>query len=323
MKERRNGSDGVSTLQIALSTGLVSISAILLAAAVPTNTEKAPPQDLYGLQSLVGADSAPTPTPTATPSCPPVITQSTSQAITTPCPACFHPPPMFILHDNFYWRAFNMQSFVGGAEFTVSSVSFGVFQDGTGGTTVIVRLYANNGAPFPAEIGTLIGTSMLTVTPGQGGTVVTTPLAAIVPAGTIELVMQLQTTPDRALLLVGANTAAETGPSYWSSIDKAQACSSTPQMIASHLVFNVYGSCTGSPSPTPTPSPCGTTGPGDAGGRQTDAPGPAGGRIPELQSMSGNVSYCSNPVPAPVPGVTMLINNLPHGTTNSSGDYDI
>jgi hypothetical protein len=310
MKERRNGSNDVSTLQIALSTGLISISAIVLAAAVPTNTEKAPPPDLYGLQRAVGADSA----PTATPSCPPVITQSTSQAITTPAPLCAHPPPMFILYDNFYWRAFNMQSFVGGAEFTVSSVSFGVFQDGTGGTTVIVRLYANNGAPFPAETGTLIGTSTLTVTPGQGGTIVTTPLAAIVPAGTIELVIQLQATPGGGPLLVGANTAPETGLSYWSSIDKAQACSSTPQVIASHLVFDVNGTCTGH-TPTPTPSPCGTTGPGDAGGGQTGAP--------DLVSMSGNVSYCSNPVSAPVPGVTILINNFPDATTDSSGHYSL
>src|SRR5436190_11090668 len=265
MKGRRNGSNGVSTLQIALSTGLISISAILLAAAVPTNTEKAPPQDLYGLHPLVGADLAPTPTPTATPSCPPVITQSTSQAITTPCPGCFHPPPMLIFYPNSYWRAFDMQSFVGGAEFTVSSVSFGVFFV-YGDRTVEVALFANNGAPFPAEIGTQIGTSTLTLTPEQGGTVVTTPLAAIVPAGTIQLVMELYVPASAGGTSVGANTEPETGPSYWSSIDKAQACSSTPQMIASHLVFNVYGSCTSpTPTPTPTPSPCGTTGPGDAG----------------------------------------------------------
>lgn len=66
--------------------------------------------------------------------------------------------------------------------------------------------------------------------------------------------------------------------------------------------------------PTPTPTPCGTTGPGDAGGGQTGA---------DLQLMSGNVSYCSNPVPAPVPGVTILLNNQPNTTTNSSGDYFI
>ena len=241
MKKRRNNPNGVSTLQIALSTGLISISAILLAAAVPTNTEKAPPQDLYGLQREVGADSAPTPTPTATPSCPPVITQSTSQAITTPAPLCQNPPPMVFPYDNHYWRAFPMQSFVGGREFTVSSVSFGVFQGGA--TTVIIRLYANNGPAFPAGIGTLLGTTTLTV-PFQTGTIVTTPLNAIVPAGTIQLVMELYVPQGGGFLLVGGNTAAETGPSYWSSIDKAQACSSTPQVIASHLVFNVYGSCT-------------------------------------------------------------------------------
>ena len=190
--------------------------------------------------------ATPTPTPTPTPPCLRVITQSTSQAITTPCVLCEHPPPMYFPWPNSYWRAFNMQSFVGGAEFAVSSVSFGV--RGVGGDgTVTVSLFANNGAPFPAEIGTLIGTSTLTVTPGQAGTVVTTPLAAIVPAGTIELVMELYLPAGGPT--VGANSAAETGPSYWSSIDKGQACSSIPQVIACHVVFNVYGGCT---------PPCGT-----------------------------------------------------------------
>ena len=52
-----------------------------------------------------------------------------------------------------------------------------------------------------------------------------------------------------------------------------------------------------------TPSPCAT--------------------VPAFASMSGNVSYCSNPVPAPVPGVTILFNNLPQAITDSSGNYGI
>ena len=73
------------------------------------------------------------PTPTATPTatatvspCPPVITQSTSQVITTSYPYCIRPPPHILVLNNHYWRAFNMQSFVGGAQYNVSSVSFGV-----------------------------------------------------------------------------------------------------------------------------------------------------------------------------------------------------
>src|SRR5207253_1114757 len=57
MKKRRNNSNRASTLPIALSTGLISISAILLAIAAPTPKEKASRQDLYGLQLKEGADA--------------------------------------------------------------------------------------------------------------------------------------------------------------------------------------------------------------------------------------------------------------------------
>jgi hypothetical protein len=57
MKKRRNKSNRASTLQIALSTGLISISAILLAIAVPANRKEAPRRDLYGFQLEKGTDS--------------------------------------------------------------------------------------------------------------------------------------------------------------------------------------------------------------------------------------------------------------------------
>ena len=220
--------------------------------------------------NILMRQECPPATPTPTPGCGGgVITHSTSQAIITQAPACAHPPPMPFAYDNLYWRAFNMQQFVGGAEYTVSSVSFGVLFSTD--KTVTVYLFANNGAPFPAEIGTQIGVSTLTVTSGQGGTVVTTPLVATVPAGTNELVMLLYVPEGDGFLGAGTNAAPETGPSYWSSIDSpGEGCSSTPQVISNHLVFNVYGTCTG-PTPTPTPSPgiCGTLLYGQASGDGT------------------------------------------------------
>ena len=69
--------------------------------------------------------------------------------------------------------------------------------------------------------------------------------------------------------------------------------------------FEVQGS-----NPTPTPTPCGTTGPGRS---DQEATWP--------QAMSGTVVYCSNPVPAPVPGVTILLNYQPYQTTGSNGQY--
>src|SRR5204863_6864741 len=93
-------------------------------------------------------------------------------------------------------------------------------------------------------------------TTAQSGSIVTTPLTATVPAGTSELVMELFT-PNGAngqhLFYVGANTAPETGFSYWGC-----PATSPPERTSVHFVFNVYGSCTPqtpTPSPSPTPSP--------------------------------------------------------------------
>src|SRR5438045_4309070 len=57
MKKRRNNSNRATTLQIALSIGLISIPAILLAIAVPTNTGKALRQAPYGFQSPESPDA--------------------------------------------------------------------------------------------------------------------------------------------------------------------------------------------------------------------------------------------------------------------------
>ena len=67
------------------------------------------------------------PTPTATPTatatvspCPPVITQSTSQAITTYQEPCrYGPTGSFSETDNSYWRAFNVSAFVSAAPNTM------------------------------------------------------------------------------------------------------------------------------------------------------------------------------------------------------------
>jgi hypothetical protein len=222
--------------------------------------------------SILRRSCAPTPTatPTATATvspCPPVITQSTSQAITATVDPCrYGPTGGFVQTQNSYWRAFNMGAFVGGTQYNVNSVSFGMYAVGySTAPSLSVRLYANIGAPFPGGTRTLIGSSTTIVGSGQGGTLVTVPLLATVPAGTPELVMELFTPDGLAnhyTFNVGANTAPETGLSYWSS-----ACvgNNTPQVISSHLVFNIYGTCAApppSPTPTATPSPtataCGT-----------------------------------------------------------------
>ena len=120
-----------------------------------------------------------TPSPTPTPSCPP-ITQSSTQTITT---ANSFSCNNGVGHtDNSYWRAFNMGTFVGGAQYNVTSVSFGV-ESANNTQPVTVRLYTNSGGAFPGGTRTQIATSTINVTSAQSGTVVTTPLMATVPAG--------------------------------------------------------------------------------------------------------------------------------------------
>ena len=57
MKKLRNNSHRASTLSIALSIGLISISAILLVIAAPANLEKAPQHDRSGFQLEESGDS--------------------------------------------------------------------------------------------------------------------------------------------------------------------------------------------------------------------------------------------------------------------------
>ena len=194
-----------------------------------------------------GPVPGPPPPPTLTDTvaatlCNPVITQSTSQTITsfiTPCMYSHPPIGGDIQADNSYWRAFNMRTFVGRGQYFVNSVSFGVNSTNTT-QQVTVRLYANNGGAFPGGTRTQIGTSTINVTSAQSGAVVTTPLLAVVPARTTELVMELFTPHSPTLFLVGTNTAPETGPTYWSAL----CTGSTPITMSQHIVFNVHGSCT-------------------------------------------------------------------------------
>ena len=88
-----------------------------------------------------------TPLPAAT--CPPVITHSSSQAITPLNSVSCNNASGHT--DNSYWRAFNMATFAGGAQYDVTSVSFGVEEaTGAGGTQpVTVRLYTNSRRSVP------------------------------------------------------------------------------------------------------------------------------------------------------------------------------
>jgi N-acetylneuraminic acid mutarotase len=229
----------------------------------------------------------PTPTPTATPTpggtCPPVITQSTSQEIVSGnSVACNNG---FGTTENHYWRAFNMADFTGGQDYIITSVSFGVelAQSGTGtGQPLTVNLYANHGSPFPGGDwqSNLIATSGEINIPDQSLTIFNVPLSATAPGSALELVMEV-TTPDGTvvgnLFFIGSNPDPETGTSYLSAAD----CGITdPTPVGDigfptmHIVFDVNGSCGGTPTPSPTPTPTpGTPTPTPTPATPTPTPG--------------------------------------------------
>jgi hypothetical protein len=206
----------------------------------------------------------PTPTPSGTPTCPPVITQSTTQNIVAGnSVACNNGVETT---ENHYFRAFNMNVFTGGAAYNINQVQFGIEQatSGTGtGQPLTVNLYANHGSPFPGGDwqSNLIATSGTLNIPDQSGTIFTQAITATVAAGTLELVMEVMT-PDEtgtgSRFFVGSNPDPETGLSYL----EASACGVTvptptgvlgfPNM---HIVFDVDGTCGATPTPTPTPTP--------------------------------------------------------------------
>jgi hypothetical protein len=226
-------------------------------------------------KSICGGGT-PTPTPTATAtvtptpggSCPPVITESSSQEIVSGnSVACNNG---FGTTENHYWRAFNMQTFTGGAPYNISAVEFGIelAQSGNGtGQPLTVNLYANHGSPFPGGDwqSNLIGTSGELNIPDQSLTVFVQPLSATVAAGTLELVMEVMT-PDGTgvgnLFFVGSNPDGQSADSYLSAADCGVNDPTPTQDIGfpnMMIVFNVDGSCPGTPTPTPsataTPTP--------------------------------------------------------------------
>jgi Kelch motif/Galactose oxidase, central domain len=206
----------------------------------------------------------PTPTPTPGGSCPPVITQSTSQDIVSGNSVACNDG--FGHTDNSYWRAFNMNDFTGGQAYNVTSVDFGIelAQSGDGtGQPLTVNLYANHGAPFPGGDwqSNLIATSGSINIPDQSLTIFNQPITVTVPAGTLELVFEVFTPNGQAvgnLFFVGSNADPETGLSYLSAADCGAPVPTPtgdlgfPNM---HIVFNVNGTC---PGGTPTPSPTAT-----------------------------------------------------------------
>jgi len=234
------------------------------------------------IEGSTGGGGTPTPTPTPGGSCPPTITESTSQDITSGNSVACNDNTTGFTVENHYWRAFDMGTFTGGLEYDITAISFGIEQATSGsgtGQPVTVNLYTNSGAPFPGGTLTLLATSGEINITDQSLTIFDVPISATVPAGTLELVMEV-TNPDGIaagnIFFIGSNASPETAPSYLSAADCGIPDPTTTADIGfpnMHIVFNVNGACPGvTPTPTPgvspTPSPTGTP------GRPTPTPRP-------------------------------------------------
>jgi hypothetical protein len=149
--------------------------------------------------------------------CPSTITQSTNQAVATGAVACSDPGLGTL--ENHYWRAFDMNTFTGGQAYDVASVEFGIEQAlslfGTGPTTDCQSLrqprFSIPGGDWQSN---LVGSSGEIRLPNQEFTVFNLPLTTTVPAGTLELVMEVLS-PDQTVehnfFIIGSNPDPETG----------------------------------------------------------------------------------------------------------------
>jgi hypothetical protein len=200
--------------------------------------------------------------PAAPGGCPSTITHSLTQSIVTGnSTACFDDKTGFT-RENTYWRAFDMNTFTDGQAYDISSISFGVQQSSGSGPfqDLDVVLWTNNGAPFPGGTLEPLAIFFLTIINDSSFFVQIPDLETTVPAGTLELVMEVSS-PDGVdqgnVFLIGSNSGGQTGPSY---IQAADCGWPDPVDLASigfpnmHTVFNVDGTCPGG-TPTPTPTP--------------------------------------------------------------------
>lgn len=142
------------------------------------------------------------------------LTQSTSQTIVALNSVSCNGSGLHT--DNSYFRAYDMSGFPNG--FDVCEIQVGIEQAVSFGGTqpIVVNVYANTGGAFPAGAQVLLGTAPVSVV-DQSLTVLTVPLAASVPAGTTEMVVEVFTPNGQAAgngFFIGTNNLGQSGLSY-------------------------------------------------------------------------------------------------------------
>ncbi len=181
-----------------------------------------------------------------------LLTQSTSQSIVTGNSVSCNAGGLHA--DNSYFRAYDMTAFATG--FDVCEVQVGIEQAVAGvvAQPITVNVYANSGAAFPNGTLTLLGTASPNVA-DQSLTVLTVPLAASVPAGTTEMVLEVFTPDGQAAgnsFFIGSNNLGQSGPSYIQAADCGLTAPLTTGAIGfpdMHIVLNASGDAVGGPPP--------------------------------------------------------------------------
>ena len=117
-----------------------------------------------------------------------------------------------------------MATFTGSQAYNVTSVSFGIETanaSGTGTTQPInVRLHTQTTGTFPTGTRTQLGSTVTVQVADQTNTVLVVPFVVTVPAGTTELIMEINSPDGQTLghsFFAGAMSRAQTGPSYISA----------------------------------------------------------------------------------------------------------
>ena len=122
---------------------------------------------------------------------------------------------------NSYYRDFDLENFFGVVEdFIVDRVEFGVVvgPDTEAGTEMSVAIWAwDSGSTFPEGAGVELGRASYLSTPADQGTVVSVPLAATVPAGSV-MVYEVTHAGDTTFRIAG-NEEGQTGVSWIEAVE--------------------------------------------------------------------------------------------------------
>ena len=217
-----------------------------------------------------------------------MLTQSSSQDITSGnSVACYNSTGGYTT-DNSYFRVFDLASFGITGAFNVASVDFGI-ESATGASQPInVNLYTLTGATLAWANLNPIGSASGTLSP-QALTHFSIPVTGSAPAGS-KLVVEIHS-PDGSTAVTafffGSNAAAESGPSYIAAVG----CGLTEPVTTAtigypgmHIVMNVTG----------------TTGGGGSGGAYPWLTTiPVTGTVPAAGDTAVDVIFDSSKVPQP------------------------